>query len=112
MPHLVVEYSHDLPNSSVLKNAAKQIFSALAECGVFQPDTITIRMHACAAYQSGTQDKYFIHNTLYLYEGRTPEQFDAVVDVLKQCLSSYSADKVNITLRIEEMKHEHYIEIK
>ena len=111
MPHLVVEYAKPLEEQLALPAWVDDLFLVLAECGVFQPDTITVRAQACSFYHVGRQKKDFIHLTLSLYEGRTAEQLTQVQQLLTQQLESLSLDQVVKSLRFDEMAKSHYIEL-
>ena len=111
MPHLVVEYAKPLEEKVVLQAWVDQLFSVLAQCGVFQPDTIIVRAHACSHYHAGSQQKDFIHLTLSLYEGRTAEQLTQVQQLLAQQLELFSSNEVTKSLRFDEMAKSHYIEL-
>ncbi|GEM_PF-6932311 len=111
MPHLVVEYAKPLEEKVALQSWVDQLFSVLAQCGVFKPDTIIVRAQACMHYHAGSQQKDFIHLTLSLYEGRTPEQLAQVQHVLAQQLEQFSSVQITKSLRIDEMAKSHYTEL-
>ena len=111
MPHLVVEYAKPLAEQFELQAWVDQLFSVLAQCGIFQPDTIIVRTKACSAYHAGSQKKDFIHLTLSLYKGRTTAQLAQVQQVLAQELERFSSEQVVKSLSFNEMAKSHYIEL-
>lgn len=107
MPHLILDYSHDL--DADIPAACDTLFDAMAGHEAFpDPEAIKLRAAAWSNYRSGTKGGTFAHATIRLLSGRTPEAkadlSATILAAMRECLSA--AD--SLTVEIRDMDRDSY----
>lgn len=103
MPHIVIEYSTDGHAGFDAAAVMRALHEAAAGTGVVQAADLKIRMVAFADYLvAGTRDG-FCHVSLYLLEGRTPEQKVLLSEALRAAMVALLPETKSLSVDIRDM---------
>ena len=103
MPHLVIEYSIDGHRDVDITALLQALHTAAAATGVMQAADIKIRAIACGDYLvAGVRDQ-FCHLSVYLLEGRTPQQKLALSESLRAALAAMLPRTRSLSVDIRDM---------
>ena len=115
MPHLTVEYTNNLApvDTALLLGRLNRV---LVASGQFQGPDIKSRALSLDAYRVGDEDGShgFVHLTLSLLSGRTPEVKKKLADQLLAELQQirtelgWHADQTQLTVDIRDLEREFY----
>ncbi|WP_255990120.1 5-carboxymethyl-2-hydroxymuconate Delta-isomerase [Chitinolyticbacter albus] len=112
MPHLTLEYTHNLPDYDA--HAARHTLAqAMFESGLFGEADIKGRAHCLATYLVGTSDTEtaFVHLQVALLSGRSAEQKQALGQRLLAALRTTLPEghgAVQLTIDTRDMDRESY----
>ena len=110
MPHLIIEYSDNLPPRLDVQHLVDRVHAAALETGVFEVGALRTRAaarhHYCIA--DGHPDNGFVHVVLRIRHGRDAEvkrrlgeaMFAAICDVLH---ALFEASPLGISFEIQEI---------
>ena len=70
MPHVSIEFSKGIEQTTDIQSVCNQVFAALADQDVFDAPTIKIRATSVEFFRIGSEPQTFVHATLLLMEGR------------------------------------------
>ncbi len=114
MPHLVLEYSSNLPDRPDLDELLGRLHQTLAERG-FELDKVKSRAvcHQRFRVADGAQDRGFVHLTAAVLEGRGPELLRAAGEALVSVLCdgfprSRRERRCDLTVEVREMRRPLY----
>lgn len=100
MPHLVIEYAQSLDAVLDRQRLMSKLSAAVAETGIAQRKDLKVRMMAYSEFMLNDGSVSFIHLTLSLLEGRTPDQKETLAivcrDVIDHCCPEADAVSVDI----------------
>ena len=103
MPHIVIEHSTDGHGHFDATTLMRALHDAAAGTGVVQAADLKIRAVAYADYLvAGTRDG-FCHVSLYLLEGRTPEQKVRLSETLRSVLIELLPRTQSLSVDIRDM---------
>jgi len=74
MPHCVIEYTKNLSPEVDVDNMVDVTFETIVQAEIFNKSAIKVRAISYDHYKSGLTKDYFIHITIRILPGRTPEQ--------------------------------------
>ena len=102
MPHIVCHYSnsHNLPS---IRDILVALHHAAASTGVVKAEDLKIRAQGFDDYLVAGEQRTFFHVTLYLLEGRTPEQKQTLSVEIRKTLSELLADTYSLSVDIRDM---------
>lgn len=117
MPQLQLEYSTNVIEKNNFQDLFKDCHHLLATALPTNIDSCKSRAVECATYYvgNGHMNNTFVHTTLKVMPGRTPDTLKKIGEQLMDVLKSYfreSLDRLNlqITLEIIELQN-HYFKI-
>ncbi|MGM4896323.1 5-carboxymethyl-2-hydroxymuconate Delta-isomerase [Tardiphaga sp. 839_C3_N1_4] len=104
MPHLVIEHSTDghggLFDATSLMQA---LHDAAAATGVMQARDVKVRAMAYVDYLLARERDGFCHVTVFMLEGRTPEQKVAVSEALRAAMARLLPQTKSLSVDIRDM---------
>ena len=100
MPNLIMEYSVGLPKRHSVPDLLAQTHQAAVASQLFKLDSIKVRAIPFDSYLVGGEEKSFVHTTVTLLDGRSPEEkaalAKAVVEVQTHCWQGVSSVTVDV----------------
>jgi 5-carboxymethyl-2-hydroxymuconate isomerase len=103
MPHIVMEHSTDGHAPFDVAGLMRALHEAAAGTGVVQAADLKVRAMAYADYLvAGTRDG-FCHVSLYLLEGRTPEQKVMLSEALRAVMVQMLPQTRSLSVDIRDM---------
>ena len=112
MPHIILEYSLPVEDSSLSVEQAKVLvdaaFAAVTETQLFKEDNIKVRLHPLEFYRLGLGDCGFIHGICRIHTGKTVLQKQQLSQSLLAALTGCETSKRVITVEVVEMDTETY----
>ncbi|MDB5655478.1 MAG: 5-carboxymethyl-2-hydroxymuconate isomerase [Tardiphaga sp.] len=103
MPHIVIEHSTDGHAQFDASALMQALHDAAAGTGVVQAADLKIRALAYADYLVAGQRDGFCHVSLYLLEGRTPEQKVMLSEALRTALVQWLPQTKSLSVDIRDM---------
>lgn len=110
MPHAVIEYSENITQEIQSFGVLDLIHGAMIKSSLFQAHDIKIRAYPARDVLIGNKGKNgrFIHVAVYLIEGRTTEQKQALTQDIFNILSNKMTGTDSITVDIRELEKSTY----
>lgn len=103
MPHIVIEHSTDGHADFDAATLMRALHEAAAGTGVVQAADLKIRTIAYADYLVAGQRDGFCHVSLYLLEGRTPEQKVLLSEALRAAMVTLLPQTKSLSIDIRDM---------
>ena len=101
MPHIVIEHSgHAAFDAPALMRA---LHDAAANTGVVRAADLKLRTIAYSEYLVAGERDGFCHVSVYMLEGRTPEQKVAVSEALRAAMVRLLPDTKSLSVDIRDM---------
>lgn len=113
MPHLTLDYSHNLTTLDA-ERTLLALNRALVESGQFAENDIKSRAHRLEQFRTGVDPvpRAFAHITLAILSGRTPECKQALsaslLSVLEQAELALPGVEVQLSVEIRDMERASY----
>jgi 5-carboxymethyl-2-hydroxymuconate isomerase len=115
MPHLVLEYSANLPEPADLQGIFASLHAALSSLGIALDDCKS-RAYRCESYRvgTGTSARAFVHLTLALLDSRAPETQQAAGEHALQILRDAFATEYDcdVTVEVRPMRTDGYFKAR
>lgn len=101
MPHFVIEYSEPLTPAPDLVRMMQALCDAASQTGVMQRADIKLRAMPYRTFQLNDGSESFVHLTISLLEGRTPEQKAGLAIACRAALveTCPQADAISVDIR-------------
>jgi len=119
VPHLVLEYSANLPDQPDFDALLGRLHEALSRSGVFDLEKIKSRVvpHPLFRVADGAADRAFVHLTAAVLEGREPEVLraagESLLAVLCEAFSRARRERrCDVTVELREMQRPLYLKAK
>lgn len=74
MPHCIVEYATPLQNQIDISSLIESLFEGMVDTGLFDRATIKVRAIASDHFMTGSDKQHYMHTTVKLLPGRSPQQ--------------------------------------
>ena len=103
MPHIVIEHSTDGHARFDAAALMRALHDAAAGTGVVQAADLKTRIIAYADYLVAGQRDGFCHVSLYLLEGRTPEQKVLLSEALRAAMVALLPQTRSLSVDIRDM---------
>ena len=103
MPHIVIEYSNDEHARFDVTELMQALHAAAASTGVMQAGDIKIRALPYADYLIAGQRDSFCHISVYLLEGRTPQQKLTLSETLRNTMGALLSRTKSLSVDIRDM---------
>lgn len=115
MPHLILEYSNNLPEPVDFQALFRSLHAALAETGSVDPAILKSRAFAHDVFRvgAGAPEGVFVHLTVLLLSGRELASQQRIGErllaVLRESLARTWAERpCDLTVEVREMRRETY----
>lgn len=108
MPHFVLEYSRPLENQLDLSEVMEVAFAAGVNSGVMKAADIKVRALPYDHYRLDGSLETFLHVSIYMLAGRTPEQKEHVSTLLRNALAEAFPGIGSISIDIRDMDTQAY----
>ncbi|MDB5619386.1 5-carboxymethyl-2-hydroxymuconate Delta-isomerase [Tardiphaga sp.] len=103
MPHIIIEHSTDGHAQFDAAALMRALHDAAAGTGVVQAADLKIRTLAYSDYLVAGQRDGFCHVTLYLLEGRTPEQKVLLSEAIRTTMVQLLPQTKSLSVDIRDM---------
>ena len=103
MPHIIIEHSTDGHGSLDAASLMQSLHDAAAATGVVQAADLQIRATAFEHYLVAGRRDGFCHVSLYLLEGRTPEQKVLLSEALRAAMVRLLPATKSLSVDIRDM---------
>ena len=103
MPHIVIEHSSEGHAAFDAATLMQALHDAAAGTGVVQAADLKIRTMAFENYLVGGKSDGFCHVSLYLLEGRTPEQKVMLSEALRAAMVKLLPQTTSLSVDIRDM---------
>ena len=103
MPHCLIEYSQNLSDKQPVQNLLEAVFEGVEQSGLFERSHIRVRAMAFADFLLASPDEAFVHVTIRLHQGRSPEQRKQLSTEVLQALLKLDFNHTSITVETVEM---------
>ncbi len=105
MPHLILEYSESIAQTMRSSHIVDKGHAVMLASGLFQPGAVKTRSHEAAIFAVGERrdETGFLHALVYLMEGRTPEQKQALSEALFNVFDPIVPAGYSLTVDIRDL---------
>lgn len=105
MPHAIFEYSSNLGPQVASAGLLRQIHLHMLGCGIFNPADVKSRAYEAEQFLVGEQGQggSFAHVRVYLMEGRTAEQKNALSQPIFDLLRTALPEETSVTVDIRDL---------
>lgn len=103
MPHLVIEYASDALDKAGVSGLMERLFQAASQTGVMKPEDIKVRARGYDDFLVAGRKDSFVHLSVYLLAGRTPEQKVKLSEQLRAMMVELCPDVVSLSVDIRDM---------
>lgn len=103
MPHFVIEYSKGAVSKEEVSHLMERLAFAAARTGVMKASDIKVRAQSYDDFLIAGKKDSFIHLSVYLLAGRTPEQKVDLSEQLRQVMIESCANVVSLSVDIRDM---------
>jgi len=106
MPHLILEYSANMAEAMEMAEVTALGHRVMKESGLFSPNAIKSRSHKAEQSLVGTEDEAgkFFHALVYLKEGRSLEQKQALAEALMDAFQEIVPPQASLTVDVRELE--------
>ncbi|WP_063663701.1 5-carboxymethyl-2-hydroxymuconate Delta-isomerase [Aliivibrio fischeri] len=113
MPHLVMEYSNSAEDRLNMQGLLEDLHQVAIASGLFSAKDVKSRAVRVYSWLVGEQGNSvdFIHITLELLEGRSPEQKRELSRALMDVLAEQASHIDSLTINVRDMEHESFQKI-
>ncbi|WP_445400135.1 5-carboxymethyl-2-hydroxymuconate Delta-isomerase [Zobellella sp. An-6] len=108
MPHCVIEYSTTLGRQLSPSALVTAVHQGAFDSGLFEEADIKSRAVGYDYHHHGGARRDFIHVTLKILSGRTPEQRKALAALVLEALAGLGLEDISLTVEVVEMERESY----
>ncbi|HUN96597.1 MAG TPA: 5-carboxymethyl-2-hydroxymuconate Delta-isomerase [Bradyrhizobium sp.] len=99
----MLEYSDGALDQPASLNLMQSLAETAAETGVMKPEDIKIRAQCYRDYLIAGKQDSFIHLSVYLLAGRTPEQKETLSISLRRTMVDLCPEVVSLSVDIRDM---------
>ena len=108
MPHLVIEYSEGSLKEDQVAELMERLFVAAGQTGVMQPPDIKVRAQGYRHFLIAGKRDSFVHLSVYMLAGRTPEQKVMLSTELRRTMVELCPDVTSLSVDIRDMDPDAY----
>lgn len=108
MPHLIIEYPHELLNQTQRQALVERVHEAAGSTGLFDISHIKTRAVAMAAYRLGDGQGPFIHAQLRIHRGRDASQKEMLSWTVLNAIRELKLAIKLITVEVVELDRDGY----
>ena len=104
MPHLVIEYAHNLEDKISIAALVSSAQEAMHRSGLFAAHTIKTRALPYQQFIAGEKGGSFIHAEIRLLEGRSMREREALSSAVFNALCQFAEGVPAVTVEVREME--------
>ncbi|MCY7294570.1 5-carboxymethyl-2-hydroxymuconate Delta-isomerase [Alteromonas sp. a30] len=108
MPHCIIEYSRPLTEKEQVDNIQKAVLQGCLTAQLFSPEDIKLRSIPFDDYRLMGGHEHFIHVTVKMLSGRTPEQRQTLSESVLSALTQLKLMNTSLTVEISDLERESY----
>jgi 5-carboxymethyl-2-hydroxymuconate isomerase len=108
VPHLVIEYSKDALDRGSVTQLMELIFAAAWQTGIMKSEDVKVRARGYDDFLVAGKRDSFVHLSVYLLAGRTPEQKVELSTRLRQTMVDQCPDVTSLSVDIRDMDPDAY----
>ena len=108
MPHCIIEYSTTLGRQLSPSALVMAVHEGARDSGLFGEADIKSRAIGYDYHHSGGPSRDFVHATLKILSGRTPEQKQALSARVLDALAGLGLKDISLTVDVVDMERECY----
>lgn len=108
MPHCIIEYSEGLETSTNPTHLMNAVFQGALASTLFTESDIKTRALCYKHYQTGSEQKEFVHVILKILSGRTIEQRHDLSETVLKGLQALELPAVSLTVEVCNMEKPSY----
>lgn len=108
MPHLIIEFSHELASDERLGSMMQAVHESAFSSGLFEESHIKIRMIPIRYYLTANSRDSFLHAQLRILSGRTPEQKKMLSQAVLAAIQDQHWPVKRITVEVVDMDRDSY----
>lgn len=108
MPHFVIEQGNALISIEDRRDAMAIAARIGSECGFIDPSDLKVRLRDCDDFLHLDGSDSFIHLTLHLLAGRSPEQKAALTTAMRAALADRFGRVGSISIDLRDMDPDAY----
>jgi len=103
MPHLVIEYSEGALDQGGISSLMERLFETAWRTGVMKSEDVKVRARGYSEFLVAGKRDSFVHLSVYLLVGRTPEQKVELSTRLRQTMTEQCLDVTSLSVDIRDM---------
>lgn len=109
MPHCVIEHSDNIDGNTLVP----LVYAGALKSSLFESEgsDIKIRALSYANYQTGNVNIGFVHVTLKILSGRTPEQKKALTKLVLEQVNTLAMMQCSISVEVADVDRASYAKI-
>ncbi len=108
MPHLILEFSHELASDERLGSMMDAVHQAAFSTGLFEESHIKVRMIPIHYYLNAKSRDSFLHAQLRILSGRNPEQKKMLSEAVMASIKDQHWPVKRITVEVVDMDRDSY----
>ena len=103
MPHLVIEYSEDALDRGRVTQLMERLFATAWQTGVMKSEDVKVRARGYDDFLVAGKRDSFVHLSVYVLAGRTPEQKVNLRTQLRRTMIEQCPDVTSLSVDIRDM---------
>jgi len=103
MPHLVIEYSEGALARDDVTGLMEALFEAAWRTGIMKAEDVKVRACVYDDFLVAGKRDSFVHLSVYLLEGRSPDQKVELSTSLRRTMTERCPDVVSISVDVRDM---------
>ena len=119
MPHLVLEYSANVPDEPDFDRVLQRLHAAITTVGPFDLANVKSRVlrHELCRVADGATDRAFVHLSVAVLPGREPEALQATARALLAVIQdsfprARAERRCDVTVEVREMRRDLYFKAR
>ncbi len=111
MPHAIIEHSSNLHAGEGASSLCEVVHQTMIASGLFNANDVKTRIQSASDFRVGVKGAFgnFVHVSVYLLEGRTQEQKQALTHAIFDALSTqYHQPIEQLSVDIRDMMRDTY----
>ncbi|WP_417454861.1 5-carboxymethyl-2-hydroxymuconate Delta-isomerase [Kiloniella sp.] len=108
MPHCIIEYAKPLENQIAVADLVKELFEGMVNSGLFNRSSIKVRALPSDHFVNGSDKQLYIHTTIKLLPGRSPEQKEKLGKGLLDIKTQALGDTAMLSVEVVDLKEAYF----
>jgi len=103
MPHMIIEYSSGALDQAAVTSLMKALSETASGTGVVRAEDIKVRATSYHHFLVAGAEESFIHLSVHLLAGRTPDQKETLSISLRRTMSELCPEVISLSVDIRDM---------